>query len=252
MSRFPGARWRPLPENAYQSAIDPSLVILHSAVDAHGPTSLFGFFSRSDVRVESHFFIRLDGRIEQYLDTNVRADCNRRANKRPDGTGAISIETEDDGDPNNRPWTQAQIDSIIAIILWAHEEHGIPLRVCENPWDDGIGFHSQWGSPSDWTPAAGKTCPGYVRIDQFWDVIVPAITTHNLTKGLTMDSDTAAGLATLTYTALLFRTPSMKEVLDNAHRISVEGLAPVVAGIANSEEATNARALLRKKMGLTS
>jgi hypothetical protein len=100
MARCPFATWRPLPENEYQGKIDPDQLIWHSAVDGPGETDLWPFFARDDVVVESTFFIQLDGDIIQYTDTTVRADANRWANSR-----AISVETEDDGDPNNTRWS---------------------------------------------------------------------------------------------------------------------------------------------------
>lgn len=164
---YAGAKQLILPENASQSRITPTTVILHSAVDAPGETSLYPYFARSDVGLESHFFIQLDGDIEQYMDTNVRADANRYANGY-----AISIETEDDGNPNQRPWTVAQIDSIIRLGLWIQKVHGIPPRICRWPQDAGWGYHAMWGSPSVWTPVRGKTCPGTIRVKQFPEVVM--------------------------------------------------------------------------------
>ena len=172
MARCSFARWRPIPENSTQPRITPTQAILHSAVDSPSLlTSLFGFFSRKDVTVESHFHVLVDGTIEQYMDTNVRADANRYANVR-----AVSIETEDNGDPDNSPWTPAQIGSILRLLRWLHETHGIPLVVCP-AWDKpGVGWHSMWGAPSNWTPARGKTCPGRIRIRQIHSDILPALT----------------------------------------------------------------------------
>ncbi|MFA5937382.1 MAG: peptidoglycan recognition family protein [Candidatus Paceibacterota bacterium] len=162
MARCELAAWRPLPENATQQRITPTQVILHSAVDAPGPTSLFGYFARADIGLESHFFVKLDGSIEQYMDTKVQADANRWANVR-----AISIETEDEGNPNQRPWTDAQVRSLVALLQWANQRHGIPLKRCSTWISPGVGYHSMFGAPGPWTPAAGKTCPGHARIAQF-------------------------------------------------------------------------------------
>jgi len=170
MARMEEAAWRPLPENSTQTKINPTQIILHTAVDAPGPTDLPRYFARSDVAVESHFWVTMDGSITQMMDTNVRADANRRANYR-----AISIETEDEGNPVGVPWSKAQIDSIVKIILWAHEAHNIPLELC-SAWDTpGIGWHAMWGAPSNWTPAAGKTCPGPTRIAQIHGEVLPAL-----------------------------------------------------------------------------
>lgn len=167
MAKCPFAVHKFLPENKTQPRIDPDQVILHTAVDAPGPTSLYGYFARGDVHVESHFFIRLDGTIEQYMDTERRADANYKANVR-----AISIETEDDG--KNIAWTDEQIRSIKLLGQWLMKEHPrIARRVCPGPDKSGWGYHSMWGAPSDWTPVKGKTCPGPARIDQFWKEIAP-------------------------------------------------------------------------------
>lgn len=176
MALYPKAKLRLLPENETQPSITPTQVILHSAVDAPGPTSLFPYFSRVDVVLESTFFIKLDGVVEQYMDTEVRADANYHANRRPDGTGAISIETEDDGNPNQRPWTEAQLKAIEELLEWIWKTHKtVPRRVCASHSGPGIGYHSMWGAPSEWTPVEGKTCPGTIRIKQWNEVIVPWI-----------------------------------------------------------------------------
>lgn len=246
MARMPGAVWRPLPENSTQSRITPTQVIVHSAVDSPSPlTSLFGFFRRTDVTVESHFHVMVDGTIEQYMDTTVRADANRYANVR-----AISIETEDNGDPDNTPWTPAQIESILKIIRWAHEVHDIPLRVTP-AWDQpGIGYHSMWGAPGPWTPSRGKTCPGRVRITQFRDVLLPRL----LLPVISLEDDhmtdsTAQGLVILTYLSALGRTPeSLHVIAGGGNHIKVHGLANYAAMIANSPEGQAYRDRLRKAL----
>jgi hypothetical protein len=171
--RVPGTTWRPLSEADDQPAIRPTQIIVHTAVDAPGPTSLFGYFENSTT-LESHLFIRWD-RTEQYVDTLVRADANYLANRRPDGTGAISIETEDDGSPVQNPWNAFQLDELVRIIVLLCREHGIPARLCRNPDDPGLGWHAMFGAPSKWTNAAGKTCPGSTRIAQFKNVVLPRV-----------------------------------------------------------------------------
>lgn len=181
MAIYPKAIWRPLPENETEPFIDATQAILHSAVDADGPTSLWPFF-RYNTSLESHFFIKFDGTVEQYIDTARQADANYKANIR-----AISIETEDDGDPNHTPWSPEQIDAILELLRWLNQEHGIPLHACP-AWDKpGIGWHSMWGAPSMWTPARGKTCPGTIRIEQIHDTILPALMTteENFLSALT-------------------------------------------------------------------
>lgn len=167
MARCPFANWRPLPENATEPTITPTQYILHSAVDHPGRTDLRGYFDNPGVNVESHFWVYLDGTLDQFIDTNRSADANSGANRRSDGTGAISVETEDEGNPDERPWTEAQIKTLIRLGRWLRSEHGIPSRECRNPSDPGVGYHTMFGAPSEWTGVHGKTCPGRVRIRQF-------------------------------------------------------------------------------------
>jgi hypothetical protein len=138
------------------------------------------------------------------VDTEVRADANRRANLRPDGTGAISIETEDEGDPVGVPWTAEQLGTIKAIIRWAHVTHGIPMTICHSPSAPGLGYHSMWGAPSDWTPSAGKTCPGPTRIIQFHGIVKDL----QLNPGaLKMTNAEAEAVVRIAYQAFLGRAP---------------------------------------------
>lgn len=166
MARCPFAVWKPLPENKTARTINPTQVVFHSAVDGPGRTSLWGFFKRSDVRVESHFHVLNDGTIEQYMDTTRQADANYKANVR-----AISIETEDDGKPDSKPWTPQQVAALVKLGAWLAEVHDIPAVQCP-AWDKpGFGWHSMWGAPGPWTPARGKTCPGRARIPQVPGII---------------------------------------------------------------------------------
>jgi hypothetical protein len=105
------------------------------------------------------------------MDTDRQADANLGANDK-----AISIETEDDGDPNVQPWTAAQLDSL----KWLHNRLvSIYPRIrrreatdCDGP---GLGYHSKLGAPSCWTPVPGKTCPGKpVRVEQWNRILLPA------------------------------------------------------------------------------
>jgi len=182
MARAPFASWEPLPENSTQSAIKPTQFIIHTAVDHK--LDIPAYFRRQDIKVESHFWLTRAGRLVQMMDTEIRADANYKANRRPDGSGAISVETEDDGDPEGIPWTPQQIRILVALVRWCGHAHDIPMRVCRTPSDPGIGWHSMWsyGDPvnltgtaraSQWTTALGKTCPGRTRIKQLVNDVLP-------------------------------------------------------------------------------
>jgi hypothetical protein len=164
-----------IPAGANDPAIIPIGVILH--VDAGNAESLYEFFRDRSGGIESHAHVRRDGTVQWFRDTGREADANYKANSfiGADGRryGYISIETQGFG-PGE--WTDAQLDTIKRILLWAHEVHGIPLEVCTNPTDPGIGYHTLFGAPSAWTPVS-KSCPGPDRIRQFRNVIVPWLAT---------------------------------------------------------------------------
>lgn len=161
MSRYPGAKWRPLKENDKQPEIVPTQLIFHSAVSKG--ESLFDFFNRELVVVESHLYVQEDGDAEQYIDSNVQADANYRANPR-----ALSVESWDDGDPDTVLWTPKQMRRLADIAAWAHLEHDIPL-VRAPAWNlPGMGGHTDY---KKWSNVSGKTCPGLARRGQVDTII---------------------------------------------------------------------------------
>lgn len=165
MSLCPFAVVRLLPESATQPTIAPRVAILHSAA---GRGSLYGFF-RNSSNLESHFWVSDAGVIEQYVDTNRRADANLHANG-----FAVSIETESSPQATER-WTEPQAAAIVRLLDWLCTEHpNIRRRQCDSPTGSGIGWHIMFGTPGPWTPVA-KSCPGPARVAQARDEIIPAV-----------------------------------------------------------------------------
>jgi hypothetical protein len=170
MALYPGANQRPIAPGVNDPAITPCGVILHT--DAGNSKSLYGYFKDKSGGIESHFHIPKEGKPEQYRDTSREADANLKANSFMRGGkryGFISVETQ--GYATDE-WNPHQLDEIRKILLWAHTVHGIPLHRCPAWNEDGVGYHTMWGSPGPWTPVA-KDCPGKKRIKQFETVIVP-------------------------------------------------------------------------------
>jgi hypothetical protein len=161
-----GGRQRHLPEWQSQPRITPTTIIDHTIVGT-GEQGYQHFLNRS--ALESHFIVENDGAIWQLMDTDRQADANLDAN-----SFAISIETGDRGDPDNQPWTQAQLDSLI----WLHEQlrrvhPTIPRQKCPTWNGGGLGYHTLFGAPSHWTPVA-KSCPGRIRKIQWAAELLPA------------------------------------------------------------------------------
>ncbi|MFJ3597891.1 N-acetylmuramoyl-L-alanine amidase [Streptomyces sp. NPDC090126] len=128
-------------------------------------------FWRDSTNLESHFGIGYGERdIAQYIGTETRADANAGANRRSDGTGAISVETASNSTATD-PWNVSQVEELIALGVWAHQRHGIPLRICRTSSDPGFGYHSMFAA---WS-TSGTACPGKARIKQFREVVFPGI-----------------------------------------------------------------------------
>lgn len=241
MALCPFATHKLLPENRYQPSITPYAAIWHSAVDGPGRTSLYGFFNQDEVTLESHFHILWDGTVEQYMDTTVRADANYRANgfwRAGKYVGAISVETEDDGDPNRRKWSPEQVTSSVRLGKWIREVHPqIPAALCPQ-WDaNGFGYHTLF--PTMWTNVRGKTCPGTIRIPQFRNEILPAIAGNTQTQEEDMDP---AALVVITFNAVMGKNPSMQQIAEGVEAIKANGQLDYVASIANHPDAEAVRA----------
>lgn len=187
MARYPKALWKPLRENVTQGKITPRAIILHTAVS--DALSLFNFFQNNS-DLESHFYVREDGTVEQYMDTGVRADANKNAND-----FAVSIETWDGR--TIRPWTTRQVDSLVNLCDWLCRTHGIPRVQIPTANGAGIGWHVMFGAPGPWTPVS-KSCPGVHRIEQTKKLIIPSVAARaNWTPPRSDDEMTPAQMAEL-------------------------------------------------------
>lgn len=157
MTRIAGAEWHPLKENATEPHITATQLIFHSAVSK--ADSLWAYFQRDNIVLESHLYVDHLGHIEQYIDLDRQADANYKANVR-----AISVETWDNGDPNHVPWNDAQMKALVNIAVQVHRLKHVPI-VQAPAWDKpGMGGHTDY--PNDWTNVRGKTCPGLARRPQ--------------------------------------------------------------------------------------
>lgn len=160
MALYPAAVKRLIPPGPNDPPIKARVVILHVAQSE--AASLHDYFNGPSGGVESHFYIRRDGTVEQYRDTDRQADANVMAND-----FAISVETQGMAAGE---WTTQQLAAIKALLTWCNKVHSIPLVKCPT-WDgSGVGYHilfeAQWDQ-------RGAACPGPDRIKQFNNVLVP-------------------------------------------------------------------------------
>lgn len=153
--------------------IVPVGIVLHTAVSK--ARTLFGWFNGPSAGIESHFYIRRNGKVEQYRSARREADAQYLGNSWVVGGeryGFLSVETYGLG---WWKWNDRQLEAIKALILWAHEEHGVPLRLVKSMQPQsvdagGVGYHTQY---EGWSNVPGKTCPGPKRIKQIRTVLRP-------------------------------------------------------------------------------
>lgn len=170
MAWYPGAtRMELQPESDTQVAIKPTQFIVHSVIAPWTARRIYEYW-RDSTSLESHFGLGYQGDLGQYIGTETRADANAGANRRADGTGAVSIETASNTSGTD-PWTSQQIEQLIQLGVWLHQRHGIPLRICRTASDPGFGYHSLF---REWS-TSGTACPGAARIKQFKEVVFPGI-----------------------------------------------------------------------------
>ncbi|WP_282703259.1 N-acetylmuramoyl-L-alanine amidase [Streptomyces sp. CC219B] len=205
MAWYPGAVKMELqPESDAQPAIRPTQFIVHSVVAPWDEKRIYAYW-RDSTNLESHFGLDYDGSLGQYIGTETRADANAGANRRPDGTGAVSIETASNTSASDA-WTPEQIEELIRLGVWLHERHGIPLRICRSHTDPGFGYHSMF---REWS-TSGTACPGAARIKQFREVVFPGIVARATGHTSSEEDDvtfTKGDLKTLANTDGVFRAP---------------------------------------------
>jgi N-acetylmuramoyl-L-alanine amidase len=171
-----GGEHKLLPEWNSQPVMTPKAIIDHSIV---GSALGAWLYFRDKTSLESHFIVAKTGRIWQLMDTGRQADANRLAN-----AYALSIETEDDGNPDIQPWTEEQLRSLVWLHTKLRQVHPtIPnreSRSCDDP--AGHGYHTKFGAPSCWTPVA-KSCPGTIRKRQWTSILLPAYLAGSISEG---------------------------------------------------------------------
>jgi N-acetylmuramoyl-L-alanine amidase len=147
VSRAPFALWRPIPVNyspggmeAYDGVV---LHVMEGTIDGSD-----SWFRNPQAQASAHFGTGKDGRVYQWVDTADKAWAQAEGNPRN-----ISIENEGNaGDA----LTAAQVERVAEILAWAHQVHGVPLRINDDPASQGLGWHGMGGAA--WGGHVG--CPG--------------------------------------------------------------------------------------------
>lgn len=178
MPWYPGAIRKEITANKGRKRLTVwNRVNLHIAVS--NGDSLFSYFNQSGIP-DSHFFVRHDGAIEQYVSTDYNAFADLEGN---DAT--ISIETAGMG---TGTWSPAQLESLAKLYAWAVKTHGIARKLATSSKtgteSKGLSWHRlgvdgnfpslpniragrlQRGGGMRYSTSAGKACPGDDRIPQ--------------------------------------------------------------------------------------
>lgn len=172
MAWFPGAIVKEVTRHRTPMA-DHRGVCLHIAVSEGA--SLFNYFNQPG-NPTSHFYVRYDGDVEQYVDTQWRAPAQLEGNPT-----MIGIETMGGKQPGQR-WTAEQVETLAQLSAWCHRVHGVPLipMTSSRAIATGIGYHRLGVDPYRvnggelWSTKYGKTCPEDQRIDQIPGIITRA------------------------------------------------------------------------------
>ncbi len=187
MAKYPPAIFKPVDRykpggSVHTPMPNPGRLCFHTAVSSGD--SLFGLFNTPGNPV-AHFYIRQDGKVEQYVDTDTRASANLDGNH-----DTISVESWDGGAPGGQvpDWTPAQVEAGAKLAAWVHETHGIPLDPCgASPGSRGVTWHRKGidgnfpagllsgrkAGDEHWSSSAGKICPGDKKIHGTVDTIIP-------------------------------------------------------------------------------
>ncbi|MFJ4666737.1 peptidoglycan-binding protein [Kitasatospora purpeofusca] len=223
MAWYPNARKLEVqPESDAQPAIRPTQVIFHSLAAPWTGQRTYEFW-RDSTNLESHFFVGFDGDVAQFIGTQTRADANMHANRRSDGSGAVSVETASNTQHTD-PWTDEQINALIGIGVWVWRTHGVPLRIARS-WDDpGFGTHRMFSQWSD----GGTACPGDARHRQFLDRVFPGIVAA--ANGGNSGGSSGGGLASFPGADYFHNNPRSSLITAMGKRLVEEGCSAYSSG----------------------
>lgn len=133
-------------------------LVLHHAV-ANG--SLYNFFNSPAADVSAHFWVALDGTIEQYVDTSTVAWHARDLN-----INYIGVETEGCvNPPHAQPMSMEMVNSLAVLYAEGNRIHGWPNTLCESKGAKGFAYHRLPGSQNGPGGAYPTGCPCDTRKD---------------------------------------------------------------------------------------
>lgn len=183
---MPGAIRKEIPKHNRRTATVRNRLNLHVA--ASEASSLYGFFSGAGVC--SHFYVRKDGTIEQYVGIDKYSGSDLEGN---DAT--ISVETQGGvRDAQGEEWTGATLRALASIFVFVRQQYPeIPERMATSSKigesSKGLSWHRlgidgnfpelpsikagriQRGGGMHYSHSRGKICPGDAKIEQIHKIL---------------------------------------------------------------------------------
>lgn len=179
MAKYPAAIQKPIDAQflSGKRMVAFNRVNLHVAVSE--AASLLGYFNQPS-RPSSHFYVRRDGTVEQYVDTDFRAEADLDGND-----ASISVETQGGvSDAQGEPWTPEQLVALAQLYAWAIATHAVVPALAVSSRlgveSKGLSSHRLGIDPyrvSDgmrYSASYGKACPGDRKFTQVADVFALA------------------------------------------------------------------------------
>lgn len=126
--------------------ISHRLFVMHIQEGTESGTD--AWFHNPDAQVSAHFGNPKTGPLDQWVDTNDRAWAQADYNN-----VAISLENEGHGGDS---LTANQLENAANLLVWAHQTHGTPLQVTDDPNGSGVIGHGLLGEAG----GGHFDCPG--------------------------------------------------------------------------------------------
>jgi hypothetical protein len=151
------AAWRgPTPNRAAGGMVETRGLVVHIADGTYEGTISWQRDPANEV--SSHFIVARDGTTAQLVDTADKAWTQKAGNGHWLSVECAGFSVDSPLHPGHPGWeklTDAQIGAVGRILAKAHQGCGVPLRLADDPSDEGLGHHSMggaaWGHPK---------CPG--------------------------------------------------------------------------------------------
>lgn len=160
MARMPGATWHAVRNYTSGGQDEVRGVVVH--IMAGTLEGSQAWFNNPTAQASSHFGTGKAGALRQWVDTADRAWAQAAGNRT-----WISVENEGFG---GDVLTDAQLNDNAAVLAWAHETEGVPLRLASGPGDRGLGYHAMGGS--GW--GGHTSCPGPRIVMQLPEIVARA------------------------------------------------------------------------------